>query len=208
MRRVRSVRRLRPRDIKACPKDHCAGTTVETFRVQWSYSLSWCPTMTYRSRPPACESAASFAAATTASSAVSAAPPVIAVVTRVVDGNTLDVVTSHHGQWAQWRVRVRGVVVPRLTAQSRTERYVAHAAIEYVRGLIHGRTVALANQGYDRFGRSVGRDGAPAPYARRPNAVAQTAGPPVRPWSWSYATRARLDIVLLQRYAVRAWRNL
>ena len=155
MRRVRSVRRLRPRDIKACPKDHCAGTTVETFRVQWSYSLSWCPTMTYRSRPPACESAASFAAATTASSAVSAAPPVIAVVTRVVDGNTLDVVTSHHGQWAQWRVRVRGVVVPRLTAQSRTERYVAHAAIEYVRGLIHGRTVALANQGYDRFGRSV-----------------------------------------------------
>lgn len=100
--------------------------------------------MAYRVRPLARESATA-----------SAAPPVIAVVTRVVDGNTLDVVASRDGRRAQWRVRVRGVVVPRLTSKSRTERYVAHAAFEYVRGLIHGRTVVLAHQGYDRFGRSV-----------------------------------------------------
>ena len=52
----------------------------------------------------------------------------------------------------KWRVRVRGVDVPRLDSPNRTERKWAHVARAYLRSAVEGQEVELNDIGYDDRG--------------------------------------------------------
>jgi micrococcal nuclease len=85
--------------------------------------------------------------------AESLAGPVSAVVSRVVDGDTIEVRASVWlGQTLTIRVRIDGVDAPELEARCAEERQMALAARDFLARRLDGASVKLTQVVYDKYG--------------------------------------------------------